>query len=82
MSDQVKKPVKGQLTHYDYGFSHYTGEVVELYDDCYIVKGPHIRKVRVTYYDNFFNTSITPSKMNLLYKDGQPVMKKRWFQLV
>lgn len=72
------KPVINQLVHYEYGFSHYTGRVVEIYDDCYVVKGPYIGKVRVTFGHTFFK-SITGDQMKLLFKNGQPVMKKKWF---
>lgn len=67
------KPVIGQKVFYNYGGDAYFGRVFGIYDDCFIITGRWVGKVKISEKTNHSYHEYT-----LLFKDGIPVMSRRY----
>lgn len=68
-----QKPVLGQKVFYIFGSDGHFGRVIGIYDDFFIVSGQWIGKVKLSY-----DTKHSIRDFTLLFKDGQPVISKRY----
>lgn len=66
------KPTLGQKVIYEFGFDSYTGRVIGVYDDCFVIKGIYVGMKVISLED------VDKTVFKLLFKDGQPVMSK-WY---